>query len=216
MTIVTRPESDSRDAEAASGRDAINLLPKAAGRFAPLGFGVLRLVVKRAASHPTLLLFTLLGVMVCVALVTAVPFYADGVVERILRVRVAENASTLPPVAIRIRHREDKSRPTTIEQFRRVDEYVKQSVSSVVGLPIRSSARYLSVSSHRIAEYDTKSFNEVWVSTQMRYGEIGTISDLDQHVRIVEGTYLPSEPLPDGLVPVVVTTTGAPTGAPRR
>ena len=209
MTSRIQPEPKPADAEAASRRGAINLLPKAASRFAPLGFGIVRLVVKRALNNPTLVLFTLLGVIICVALVTAVPFYADGVVERILRVRVETDTSTLPPVAIRIRHREDRSRPTSVEQFRRTDEYVSQSVESVVGLPIRSRSRYLSVSSRRIAEYETKSFNEVWVSTQMRYGEIGTLTDLDEHVRIVEGTSLPSEPLPDGLVPVLVTTTGA-------
>ena len=209
MTIATNPPPGSRDHQSASRRGAISLLPNAAGRFAPLGLGILRLVLKRAASHPTLLLFTLLGVMVCVALVTAVPLYADGVVERLLRVRVAESTSTLPPVAIRIRHREDRTRPTSVEQFHRVDEYVVKSVGSVVGLPIRSSSRYLSVSSHRIAEYETASFNEVWVATQLRYGDIGTMADLDSHVRIVEGTALPKDPLPDGLVPVLVTVTGA-------
>ena len=176
--------------------------------IAPLGVGIATLVVKRALSNPALVLFTLVGLVVSVSLVSAVPLYSDGVVEKLLRGELAKSSGQ-PPLAVRIRHQEDSQRPTTPSQYRRLDAYIAESGSSVVGLSLRNVVRFASVSSHRLHDYAQVNPTDVYIPSQARYAEIATLSQLAQHIRIVDGQGLPDGPSTSGEVPVILTTAAA-------
>lgn len=172
------------------------------------GVGILRLVVKRAVASPVLVLFTLAGLVLSVALVSAVPLYSDGVSERLLRQELAKSGN-LPPLAIRVRHLEDRSRPTTLDQFRRLDKFLTGDASAVVGLPVRNVVRYLSTKSHSLYDRSQEELPKVYIPGLARYAEIASLSQLDEHIRVIAGARLPNGPSPSGEVPVILTASAA-------
>src|SRR5512141_928442 len=109
--------------------------------IAPLGLGILKLVVKRAISRPTDLAFTLVGLVVGVSLLTAVPLYGDGMVEKTLRSALAPSDGR-PPLGVSIHFQESSDRPLGVERIGRLDAFIRGQAASVVGIPVRSLVHY--------------------------------------------------------------------------
>lgn len=174
----------------------------------PLGLGMLRLVVKRAISRPTDLAFTLAGLVVGICLLTAVPLYGDGMVERTLRSALSP-VDGRPPLAVSIHFQESASQPTTVERIRRLDDYLRGSAPSVVGLPIRSLTRYQAIDSHRLYNYDLEALPLIYVPGSVRQAEMASLDRLEEHAVILEGDAIPRGLSTTPEVPVAIMESAA-------
>lgn len=169
---------------------------------------ILRLVVKRSLNNINLLVTTIIGLVVTVSLVAAVPLYSDAMIERLLQKRL-QQPSQRPPGAVRIRHLEEKATPSTLDQFRRLDEFVLNNAEWIMGLPLkRPILRYFATDTHLLQGVaETEKVNPL--ASEAKYAYIAFQQGLEKYIRIVEGQGLPPGPSPDDVVPVILSTTAS-------
>ena len=160
--------------------------------------------LRRATAHPSLTVFILIGLAVCVALLSAVPSYSAGVAERLLRVELRAREGP-PPLSVRLRHREDPGRPTTMEQYRRIDAFMRGVVPGLLGVPVRAFVRAGGMDTHRIHPWNLP-MTDVYIPEQARYAQMMFLEGLAEHVVIVDGTLWPAENSAE--VPVIISEAG--------
>ena len=199
-TVEDRPRTTPNAPASGSHRWLLSIVP--------LGLGMLRLVVKRALARPTDLAFTLVGLVVGVSLLTAVPLYGDGMVEKALRSALVPTDGR-PPLAVSIHFQESSTQPTSVDTLRRADEYFRQSAPSVVGLRVRSLVRYQAIDAHPLYDHSLKALPLIYVPGSVRQATMASLDRLEEHAVVVEG-----DPIPRGLsstpeVPVAITQSAA-------
>ena len=110
----------------------------AIGRF----LAIFQLVVKRSLNNVRLLLAAFVGLLIAVSLVSAVPLYTHGTLERLLRARLAASDKR-PAGTVWLRHLEESTNHATLDQFHALDAYVTQSLEFVVSIPLQQYVRYI-------------------------------------------------------------------------
>src|SRR5450759_2425155 len=73
---------------------------------------IFQLVVKRSLNNVRLLLAAFVGLLIAVSLVSAVPLYTHGTLERLLRTRLA-TSDKRPAGTVWLRHLEESSNHAT-------------------------------------------------------------------------------------------------------
>jgi putative ABC transport system permease protein len=174
----------------------------AIGRF----LAIFQLVVKRSLNNVRLLLAALVGLLIAVSLVSAVPLYTHGTLERLLRARLAASDKR-PAGTVWLRHLEESTNHATLDQFHALDAYVSQSLEFVVSIPMQQYVRYIAGDVYVFWPADNSGFIP---QAQRRYGYVAFQSDLMKHVKIIEGIGLTEETVPAGAeIPVVMNQTTA-------
>src|ERR1700694_3703434 len=107
------------------------------GRF----LAIFQLVMKRSINNFRLLLAAFIGLIIAVSLVSSVPLYTHGMLERLLRARL-ESPDKRPPGTVWLRHLEDTQNHGTIDQFKQLDSYVTNNVDWIVSVPLQKYVRY--------------------------------------------------------------------------
>ena len=153
-------------------------------RYAAAGWFAFR----RATSSPALTLFILVGLASSIALLSSVPAYSGGVADRLLRTEFQKTEGP-PPLSLRIKHREDPARPTTVDQYRRLDAYMTGSAAGIIGVPIRRTVRSGRTDTHRINPWSVP-MTDVYNPSEARYARMTFIDGLADQIEIVEGTGL--------------------------
>src|SRR5579864_1970012 len=77
---------------------------------------ILQLVLKRSLNNSRLLLAAFMGLIIAVSLVSSVPLYTHGMLERLLRARLVA-PDKRPPGTVWLRHLEDAQNHSTLDQF---------------------------------------------------------------------------------------------------
>src|SRR5262245_16647645 len=88
---------------------------------------IIQLVLKRSLNNSRLLLAAFVGLLIAVSLVSSVPLYTHGMLERLLRVRL-ESPDKRPSGTVWLRHLEDSQNHATLDQFKQLDSYVTNNV----------------------------------------------------------------------------------------
>ncbi len=173
-----------------------------AGRF----LAIFQLVLKRSLNNSRLLLAAFMGLIIAVSLVSSVPLYTHGMLERLLRGRL-EAPEKRPPGTVWLRHLEDTQNHATLDQYKVLDSYVTNNLGWIVSVPLQKFVRYVAGDVYVFWPADNSGFIP---QAQRRYGYVAFQSDLMNHVKIIEGTGLTDAPTPAGQdIPVVINTATA-------
>ena len=170
-------------------------------RHASFGISVAILVIKRMANNLRLLAMSFLGLVLTVGFLTASPLFAGGTIEKLLRDDL-RNHQGRDIGTVWIQHLRDPSPNPSMEAYREADGYFRENVDRAIGLPTEALVRYVATS---IYGYWPVTVSRDAGRTRNRYRKLEAQSDLNSHINIVDGEFLPAAPLDvDGYVHAVV------------
>ena len=157
------------------------------------------MVVQRIRSNFRILLATIVGLIIAVGIVSAIPLYSDASLQRLL-VRELSASEARPPGAILIRHLEYLERRTTLDQYRALHAYIEQEIERLIRLPIQTYVRYGALEVVPIAPADPQRVNP----NTPRYASIDYMTDIWDHIEIYDGRAPSAEIGPDMSIEAVV------------
>ena len=169
--------------------------------------GICRLVLKRSANNVRLLLATFVGLVIAVSLVSAIPLYTHGTLERLLQTRLSA-IEKRPAGTVWVRTLLDSPDATAIDQYRRLNEYITTNATGIIGLPLKQQQlRYLAADVYVLWPAGQEGNIP---QSERRYGYVAFYEDMSKHIQIVEGTDVPPGKVADDEdVPVIMSTSTA-------
>ncbi len=169
---------------------------------------IVRLVLKRLANNRALVSTAVLGLLVAVTLVAAVPLYAEGISGLLLQRELREGGQqqAQPTSSVFIRHFDDDDDvPTPPEEYRAFDRFFRELIPGAVGLPTTELVSYLATAKRQLldlspagVEADADSIRRI------DFGYVFNMDGLFDNAAVMEGRRPVAER----------TTMLAPTGAP--
>lgn len=156
------------------------------------------LAAKRFWNHRLLMLSLLLGLVVAVAIMSSVPMYADATQNRLLQGELTEAGTHRPPFAFMWRYVGIWNGNLTLDAYTPVDQYLREQAADVIGLPAQDIIHHVSSDKLRLFASGETNFDE---NTPLLWANVGFITGLEDHVRLVEGAF----PTPGSIVEVLVT-----------
>lgn len=166
---------------------------------------IFRIGIQRLIAQKGLALATLLGLFIAAALVMSIPVYADGIYQRMLVTEI-DRRSTMrrPPFAYMFRHIGSWSGSVPVDELKAIDEYMVERVPERIGLPFEMYTRYFKSDNMRLYPADGKTYSAS--DKPLEWISFGTITGLEEHIRLLEGTVaLPAPAEPGTPVPVLVS-----------
>lgn len=156
-------------------------------------FSIFLIAAKRLWAQKALTLSLLLGWTAAVGLSLSVPLYADAVNHRLLREELEATREGTPPFAFRFRYVGAWHGVRDWEDVQQADAYLRGPVAADIGLPLESVVRYFKTDNFRLFPTSEAAYADVrdpleWVS-------VGFLSDLTEHITLLEGTF-PAPPFP--------------------
>ncbi|MBN2007129.1 MAG: ABC transporter permease [Anaerolineae bacterium] len=180
-------------------------------------------VAKRLLSQPGLIVVTVLGLVIAIALMISIPMYADAVYYRIFQQSMSSSirgsqgnatsqGDTSPEDALAFfpyLFRYDGSIYGTLEweALSAINAYMAQEAANVIALPQRFLVQYFATEPFGLYAETTTTFNTS--DTPLIWLSFSTITDLQEHITLVEGTF-PSiatgaDAAPDAAVEVLIS-----------
>lgn len=152
---------------------------------------------KRLVHKSQLILATVLGLIITVTLVTAVPVFSDGMSEFLLQRELKEpNVDRRQPSSsVMLRHfsrPEVNEPPTTVEEFLTADSFFAHRIGQLTGMEEISQVTYLQTDVHPVLPFTT-SLQSGRRERTLEYAWFATASDVDEHIRFLEGRAPTSE-----------------------
>lgn len=147
---------------------------------------MLALVIKRLLSNGWMVLCLLLGSVLAIAMISSVPIYTNGVLQRML-IKDLENyqisSNTFPgnyilKIAVEI----DQDNKEPLQALPAIDDYMADRLPGQIKLPLLASARNFEL--HYLAGLPDLGWRK---STFIEDLRISAIPDLENHIDIVEG-----------------------------
>lgn len=154
---------------------------------------IILIAAKRLWAQKALTLSLLLGWTAAVGLSLSVPLYADAVNHRLLREELETTREGTPPFAFRFRYVGAWHGVRDWEDVQQADAYLRGPVAADIGLSLESVVRYFKTDNFRLFPTSEAAYADVrdpleWVS-------VGFLSDLTEHITLLEGTF-PAPPFP--------------------
>ncbi len=171
-------------------------------------WGILSTIPNRLLAQLGLVLAETLGLVFSISLILSIPLYADAVYYRTLQANLApqgENQLRRPPFAFLLQYYGGWHKPVQWEDTRKLDEYVTQSASSALGLPLKQLVRYFSTDASQLFPLGTSDYK---ANKPLSWVHLTFMSDFFNHVQLVEGN-LPVVAGSDGPVEVVISEQAA-------
>ena len=163
------------------------------------------LALRRNRSKWQPMSFVVVGLVVTVALIAAIPLFSNAALDRFLRSELAAQDSELPLSSLLLVHRVPFSSSTSLEQYRRADDFMRQRASQLPGLPLTRLTRY---GSTRVLKFLPAGDRELPEDLrQYQSAGLAFMTGLEDHVEIVLGETL-GEAYPSaggGAVPALVS-----------
>ncbi len=196
---------------------------------------ILLLIIKRMLSNSYLMLATLLGLLISASMVSAIPLFTQGSLERLLHQELTNSNPEL--LAQRLRQELSKPIRSSLEQSLR--EELKRSARQPVGTitiqnfqgrgDLEVNARYPDFNSYLIDNIEpiidlpirqfvrflSTQYEGVWpedmpweqASRLRRHLYLAFHTDLSKHIQIIDGVDLPDRLAgPDEDIPVIITS----------
>ncbi len=171
-------------------------------------FGTLAILIvagKRLLAQWGLALAIAAGLMVTVALAVSLPVYSDAVNFRLLNTELGSVPGTegqvarRSPFAFMFRYLGGLHKPLAWSAIEAVDGYLHGPASADLGLPRKLIVRYLATDNYKLFAQPGSAYSS---STEaLGWVTLGTISDLETHVTLLEGHFpevapaVPEEPV---------------------
>ncbi|MGC9522465.1 MAG: FtsX-like permease family protein [Anaerolineae bacterium] len=147
-------------------------------------------VAKRMTSQPWLVIATTLGLVVAIALMMSIPIYADAVYHRIFLQSVAPEGSEaegVPPFTFLFRYDGSIYGSLEWDELSSADDYLSHQGPASLGLPLQLVVRYVTTDPFGLFADETTAFENT--SSPLVWASFAFISDLENHVTMVEGHY---------------------------
>ncbi|HTP06873.1 MAG TPA: hypothetical protein VMP08_01385, partial [Anaerolineae bacterium] len=173
-------------------------------------WAILVVAYKRLLTQPSLAIATTVGLITAVALVLSVPLYADATQFRLLRAQLVDEKGAADYAPLEYVYHYDGSQhdnpPWTEGQP--IDQYLTRSAGDDLGLPTLQMIRRFRTDSLQIfPPFDPNNPKSKYYIT---WANFGTVNDLQQNVRVVEGTFpTVADASPNAPVEVLVNETTA-------
>ncbi len=149
------------------------------------------LVIRRLYRSGPAMLIVAVGMWVSVALVTAVPLFAEGFSDSLLRHEIEQSRIPLASSVV-VRHTEGQSQPVSIgrDGYEHASEVLGTQLADQVGLPERQRVSYLQ--SDRMPVEAIASTGEPLRPSSFIFGFLATMTGMADNVELLEGR-LPAE-----------------------
>jgi putative ABC transport system permease protein len=184
--------------------ERINITRARSPHEALAGLIALPIVIwRRLLSRADLLAAVWAGLTLTVAIVVSIPVYAETTGYRILIGALAQENTNdlLPPFSMIYKYGGARDPAITWEHFRSVDQLAGNLRGAGINLPAPPSVRYAATEKLRLGFPDGQ-------GKEVMFSRIGFQSDIEQHIRIVQGD-LPAPYNGSGPVDVLVSETTA-------
>ena len=146
------------------------------------------LALRRNLSKWQPMSFVVVGLVITVALIAAIPLFTTASLDRFLRSELSTLESELPLSSLLLVHRVPFSSSTPLEQYRRADDFMRQQATELPGLPLTRITRYGSTRVLRfLAESDKEQPEDL---RQYQSAGLAFLTGLEDHVEIVLGESL--------------------------
>lgn len=163
---------------------------------------IVLIAAKRLWANRGLTLSLLLGWTAAVGLSLSVPLYADAVNYRLLREELGTAREGTPPFAFRFRYVGSWYGPMDWEDIRQADTYLRGPVAADVGLPLERVVRHFKTDSFRLFPTSEAAYADV--RDPLEWITLGFISDLTDHITLLEGAFPAPPSLTDGAMEVLI------------
>lgn len=170
-------------------------------RHAPFGISVAILVLKRMVNNLRLLAMSFLGLVLTVGFLTSLPLFAGGTIEKLLRDNL-RNHQGRDIGTVWVQHFREPNPNPSMQAYHEADRYFRENVQTEIGLPADVLVRYVATN---IYGYWPVTVTRDPGRTRNRYRKLESQSDLNSHINILDGEFLPAAPLDvDGYAHAVV------------
>ena len=162
------------------------------------------LALRRNLSKWQPMSFVVAGLVVTVALIAAIPLFTNAALDRFLRSELAAQDSELPLSSLLLVHRVPFSSSTSLETYRRADDFMLQRAAVLPGLPLTGMTRY---GSTRVLKFLPEADRELPEDLrQYQSAGLAFLTGLEDHVEIVLGeTFGQVDPAAGGAIQALVS-----------
>ena len=149
---------------------------------------MMELALRRNLSKWQPMSFVVVGLVITVALIAAVPLFTNAALDRFLRSELAAQDSDLPLSSLLLVHRVPFSSSTSLEKYRQADDFMRQRAAALPGLPLTRMTRY---GSTRVLKFLPAADKELPEDLrQYQSAGLAFMTGLEDHVEIVLGETL--------------------------
>jgi putative ABC transport system permease protein len=169
-----------------------------------LWLSIVRLTLSRVRNAPLLGLATLVGLTVAIGIIASVPIFVRGVNLELLRSELAAQAAQggRPLFAMRFYRTSSATSPVTFASYDRLNQYLTESASSEIGLPIKLEVRSAESVTFDVAPADLTRYPEF--KRALDQVDIGYFSDLSSHITVTDGSFPAAVDAKSAEVPVLL------------
>ena len=146
---------------------------------------MMELALRRNLSKWQPMSFVVVGLVITVALIAAVPLFTSGALDRFLRSELAAQDSELPLSSLLLVHRVPFSGSTSLEKYKQADDFMRQRAAALPGLPLTRMTRYGSTRVLKFLDAADKDLPEDL--RQYQSAGLAFLTGLEDHVEIVLG-----------------------------
>ena len=147
-------------------------------------------VAKRVVSQPWLMLATILGLVISIALMMSIPLYADAVYHRIFLQNIAKEDTpegVIPPFTFTFRYDGSIYGSVEWEDILAVDEYLTEEAGQRIGLPQQFVVRYFTTDPFGVFADEASAFSTT--TAPLIWASFSFLSELEEHIIITEGAF---------------------------
>ena len=160
---------------------------------------VLWIVVKQIVRNWRLELGLLLGLIVAVGVVSAVPIYTNGALQfSLMRDWVRSTSRGRLPYTVFMLHDPGMKGEVDTKQYQRLKEFLDDKVDGIIEAPLLYSSRIGTVDTQGIRPVDPE------LMKKEQYGNLRFMSGLQDMVDVIEGRWPVALPREDGVLEVIV------------
>ena len=147
-------------------------------------------VIKRIISQPWLVLATILGLVIAIALMMSIPLYADAVYHRIFLEAIANpggDTDNVPPIPYLFRYDGSIYGSVEWDEIQPLNTYMMTQAGLELGLPQQFVVNYFTTDPFGIFADEESVFKDI--SSPLVWAGFSTISNIEDHVTILEGHF---------------------------
>ncbi len=149
-------------------------------------FSILRIALRRLWSQRVLMFCLGLGLLAAVALSASIPLYADAAQSRVLQAALADKAAGRPPYAFLFRYIGAWHGAVEWDAYAPADAYLTNQAANALGLPLTALVRHVRTENLSLFA-DAGDATRYDRQQPLAWASIGFISDLAEHIELLEG-----------------------------
>lgn len=189
---------------------------------------LLKMIFRKILKNKWLVSCLLLGLIISVALISSIPMYAEGILQRLLIKELEEyqqknnkfpgiyqaffyaNDDDIRELLKELKEKREQPLKNEkilehyrkrLKSFEEIDRYMSDKVPGMIGLPVLNSVVTYSIDIRKIISEDV---NRSKSASQHKFAKLESVRGLENHVKLIDGR-LPEKTPKDGVYEVLVS-----------